>query len=108
VDHRALPAGEVPEVREGSAQESAAMKIVKAVAMQSGGDSYQVPSTWWAWTETGEPLFMKYHLGRARVWRRFGSSSPKLLAFVRHGSALDSRIELDEFCNILGLQLEIP
>lgn len=83
------------------------MKIVKAVAMQSGGDSYQVPSTWWAWTDSGEPLYMKYHLGRARVWLRFGSSSPQLLAFTRHGSTLDSRIELEELCCVLGLELEI-
>jgi hypothetical protein len=97
----------MPEVREGAAQEGPSVKIVKAVAMRSGGDSYQVPSTWWAWTESGEPLFLKYHLGRARVWRRFGSSSPKLLAYTRHGNALDSRIELGEFCDILGLELEI-
>lgn len=75
---------------------------------------FACPSQWDAWTGTGQYLYLRYRSGHGTV-DTFADSDPDTWGRVpsgwtarfEHGGRWDSEIELDEFCRLAGLRLEL-
>lgn len=85
------------------------MKIIKAVQT-----CWACPSQWDAWTDNNKYLYLRYRSGHGTV-KKFESEaqsnkdfwSGELIAEFTYGNSLDGSIDLESFCKLANIELDI-
>lgn len=89
-------------------EQTMTLKIVRAVQT-----CFACPSQWDAWTDTGQYLYLRYRHGWGAVWAhesddyRSWEPGQAPVAEFEEGGEFDGVIELEEFCRLAGIELEL-
>lgn len=80
------------------------MRIVKAVQT-----SWACPSQWDAWTDEGQYLYLRYRngYGYARADEYWSNVPGEVIESFSYGHPLDGVIELEQFCELAGIELDL-
>lgn len=92
-------------------------KLAKALSERAGAEPlvtivravqtcYACPSQWDAWDSEGTYWYLRYRFGSGTMSRTKGGTADSVLSFATD-DALDGSITLEEFCQQIGVTLDL-